>query len=120
VRRSLSIPAKLFFARRRVRHLCGASGEANRTTSQHVSAVKGMKKNGMYASTGPTGGSTTESTFPGKQWHDNKTAFRPRANQTSWDKRTAERKSLAAIKAKEKELKEEKEAERQVRFCATL
>jgi hypothetical protein len=79
-----------------------------------------MKKNGMYASTGPTGGSTAESTFPGKQWHDNKTAFRPRANQTSWDKRTAERKSLAAIKAKEKELKEEKEAERQVRFCATL
>jgi rRNA-processing protein CGR1 len=57
--------------------------------------------------------------FPGKQWHDNKTAFRPRANQTSWDKRTAERKALAAIKAKEKELKEEKEAERQVRLRAT-
>lgn len=53
--------------------------------------------------------------FAGKQWHDNKTAFRPRANQTSWDKRTAERKALAATKAKEKELKEEKEAERQVR-----
>jgi hypothetical protein len=53
----------------------------------------------------------------GKQWHDNKTAFRPRANQTSWDKRTLERKALAAVKAKEKELKDEKEAERQVR-CA--
>lgn len=53
--------------------------------------------------------------FAGKQWHDNKSAFRPRANQTSWDKRTAERKALVAIKAKEKELKEEKEAERQVR-----
>lgn len=51
----------------------------------------------------------------GKQWHDNKTAFRPRANQTSWDKRTTERKALAAVKAKEKEMKEEKEAERQVR-----
>lgn len=51
----------------------------------------------------------------GKQWHDNKSAFRPRANQTSWDKRTAERKALAAIKAKEKELKDEKEAERQAR-----
>jgi hypothetical protein len=50
----------------------------------------------------------------GKQWHDNKTAFRPRANQTSWDKRTAERKALAAMKAKEKELKDEKEAVRQV------
>jgi rRNA-processing protein CGR1 len=55
--------------------------------------------------------------FAGKQWHDNKTAFRPRANQTSWDKRTLERKTLAANKAKEKELKEEKEAERQVRIC---
>jgi rRNA-processing protein CGR1 len=55
--------------------------------------------------------------FTGKQWHDNKTAFRPRANQTSWDKRTAERKALAAVKAKEKEMKEEKEAERQVRCC---
>jgi rRNA-processing protein CGR1 len=56
----------------------------------------------------------------GKQWHDNKTAFRPRANQTSWDKRTAERKALAATKAKEKEMKEEKEAERQVRCRATV
>ncbi|OAL07588.1 hypothetical protein IQ06DRAFT_372551 [Phaeosphaeriaceae sp. SRC1lsM3a] len=64
-----------------------------------VSSVKGMKKNG-------------------KQWHDNKSAFRPRANQTTWDKRTAERKTLAANKAKEKELKEEKEAERQRRVDA--
>ncbi|KAJ4322031.1 rRNA-processing protein cgr1 [Neodidymelliopsis sp. IMI 364377] len=58
--------------------------------------VKGMKKNG-------------------KQWHDNKSAFRPRANQTSFEKRTAERKALAAVKAKEKELKDEKEAVRQQR-----
>lgn len=59
--------------------------------------------------------------FTGKQWHDNKAAFRPRANQTSWDKRTADRKALAAVKAKEKEMKEEKEAERQVRYlCARL
>ncbi|KAJ4988066.1 Cgr1 family protein [Stagonosporopsis vannaccii] len=59
-----------------------------------MAAVKGMKKNG-------------------KQWHDNKSAFRPRANQTSWDKRTAERKALAAVKAKEKELKDEKAATKQ-------
>jgi hypothetical protein len=51
----------------------------------------------------------------GKQWHDNKTAFRPRANQSSWEKRTVERKALAAVKAKEKELREEKEAVKQVR-----
>jgi hypothetical protein len=57
--------------------------------------------------------------FTGKQWHDNKAAFRPRANQTTWDKRVVERKALAAVKAKEKELKDEKETERQVRFCAT-
>jgi len=57
-------------------------------------AVKGMKKNG-------------------KQWHDNKGAFRPRANLTSWEKRTAERKALIAVKAKEKELKDEKAAVKQ-------
>jgi rRNA-processing protein CGR1 len=49
----------------------------------------------------------------GKQWHDNKSAFRPRSNQTSWDKRTAERKAMAAVKAKEKELKDDKAAAKQ-------
>jgi rRNA-processing protein CGR1 len=61
------------------------------------------------------GGRQTLSIFLGKQWHDNKSAFRPRANQTSFEKRTAERKALAAVKAKEKELKDEKEAVRQQR-----
>ncbi|KNG51217.1 rrna processing protein [Stemphylium lycopersici] len=61
--------------------------------------VKGMKKNG-------------------KQWHDNKGPFRPKANQSTWEKRLADRKALAAVKAKEKELKEEKEAERQRRVEA--
>jgi len=54
-------------------------------------------------------------TSAGKQWHDNKAPFRPRANQSSWEKRSADRAALAAVKAKEKELKEEKESERQVR-----
>ncbi|KAF1959080.1 rRNA-processing protein CGR1 [Byssothecium circinans] len=62
-------------------------------------AVKGMRKNG-------------------KNWHDTKMAFRPGANQTSFEKRAAERKVLAATKAKEKELKDEKEAERQRRIDA--
>ena len=53
--------------------------------------------------------------YTGKQWHDNKTPFRPRSNQSSFEKRAAERKALAAVKAKEKEMKDEKEAERQVR-----
>jgi rRNA-processing protein CGR1 len=84
-----------------------------------VSAVKGMKKNGTYPTFDPRDVPQLTGIFTGKQWHDNKTAFRPRANQTSWDKRTAERKALAATKAKEKELKEEKETERQVRSCVT-
>jgi hypothetical protein len=50
----------------------------------------------------------------GKNWHDTKTPFRPRANQGSFEKRAAERKMLNATKAKEKELKDEKETERQV------
>ncbi|KAL6711937.1 rRNA-processing protein cgr1 [Coniothyrium glycines] len=73
--------------------------ETTAPAAASTNAVKGMKKNG-------------------KQWHDNKSAFRLRANQTSWDKRTVERKALAAVKAKEKELKEEKEAERQRRVDA--
>ncbi|KAF2013247.1 hypothetical protein BU24DRAFT_424251 [Aaosphaeria arxii CBS 175.79] len=68
-------------------------------SSEGVSAVKGIRKNG-------------------KQWHDTKKAFRPRSNQTSFAKRTEERKALAAVKAKEKEMKDEKEAERQRRIEA--
>ncbi|EON64305.1 hypothetical protein W97_03536 [Coniosporium apollinis CBS 100218] len=52
----------------------------------------------------------------GKQWHDQKTAFRPKAGLTSYAKRTEERKALAAVKAKEKEMRDEKEAERQRRI----
>jgi hypothetical protein len=51
---------------------------------------------------------------PGKQWHEPKTAFRPRAGTSSFEKRQEERKAMAAVKAKEKEMKDEKEAERQV------
>lgn len=54
----------------------------------------------------------------GKQWHAQKSAFRPKAGQTSFEKRTQERKSLAATKAKEKEMKDEKEEERQRRIQA--
>ncbi|KAF1995895.1 rRNA processing protein-like protein CgrA [Amniculicola lignicola CBS 123094] len=65
-------------------------------TAAQTPGVKGMRVNG-------------------KQWHDTKKAFRPRANQTSYEKRQLERKSLSAVKAKEKEMKDEKEAERQKR-----
>ncbi|KAK7540640.1 uncharacterized protein J3D65DRAFT_600757 [Phyllosticta citribraziliensis] len=49
----------------------------------------------------------------GKQWHQPKKPFRPTAGLTSYAKRTEERKALAAVKAKEKELKDDKEAARQ-------
>jgi hypothetical protein len=50
----------------------------------------------------------------GKQWHGEKKAFRPTSGLTSYEKRAKDRVALAAMKAKEKELKEEKEADRQV------
>lgn len=50
----------------------------------------------------------------GKQWHAPKKAFRPTAGLKSYEKRNQDRALLAQVKAKEKELKEEKEEERQV------
>jgi len=49
----------------------------------------------------------------GKQWHAPRTAFRPKAGNSTFEKRQVERKAADATKAKEKEMKEEKEAERQ-------
>jgi len=54
----------------------------------------------------------------GKQWHAPRKAFRPASGLTSFAKRTQARTDLAATKAKEKEMKEEKEAERQRRVQA--
>lgn len=56
----------------------------------------------------------------GKQWHETKKAFRPTAGQTSYAKRQAKDQALAVVKAQEKEMKEEKEAERQVRHTERL
>jgi hypothetical protein len=52
----------------------------------------------------------------GKQWHPVKQAFRPNAGLTTYAKRAKLRADMTIMKAKEKEMKEEKEAERQV--CA--
>ncbi|KAF2869291.1 rRNA-processing protein CGR1 [Massariosphaeria phaeospora] len=54
----------------------------------------------------------------GKQWHQTKTAFRPRAGQQSFEQRALDRKALATVKAKEKEMKDEKATERQRRIDA--
>ncbi|PQE24065.1 hypothetical protein CJF31_00011589 [Rutstroemia sp. NJR-2017a BVV2] len=65
-----------------------------------VPAPLGMRKNGSL----------------GKQWHEPKKAFRPRAGNNSYEKRARERTALATMKAKEKEMKDEKEADRQARI----
>ncbi|KAF1812380.1 hypothetical protein P152DRAFT_33757 [Eremomyces bilateralis CBS 781.70] len=49
----------------------------------------------------------------GKNWHEPKTAFRPTAGLTSFAKRMAKQKALDSVKAKEREMKEEKAASRQ-------
>lgn len=51
----------------------------------------------------------------GKQWHAPKKAFRPGSGLTSYEKRNKDRIALAAMKAKEKELKDEKEAAHEAR-----
>jgi hypothetical protein len=54
----------------------------------------------------------------GKQWHAPKKAFRPVSGLTPYEKRAKERIAMSAVKAKEKEMKEEKEAERKVGHSA--
>lgn len=53
-------------------------------------------------------------TRSGKNWHDSKKPFRPSAGLTSYSKRLEARKHQEAVKEREREMKEEKEAERQV------
>merc|ERR1711964_860218 len=62
--------------------------------SASAAAPQGMRKNG-------------------KQWHEPKTAFRPKAGNGTYEKRQAERVAMAAVKAKE-----EKEAARKVKIQA--
>lgn len=50
----------------------------------------------------------------GKNWHAPKKAFRPTAGLTSYAKRVEARKHDEAVKEREREMKEEKEAERKV------
>lgn len=62
----------------------------------------------------------SNSRYLGKQWHPVKKAFRPKAGNTSYEKRKANDEAVAATKAKEKEMKEEKEAARQVSAASAL
>ncbi|TAQ89555.1 hypothetical protein B7494_g2111 [Chlorociboria aeruginascens] len=49
----------------------------------------------------------------GKKWHSPRRAFRPKAGNSTFEKRQAERQAMAAVRAKEKDMKDEKEADRQ-------
>jgi rRNA-processing protein CGR1 len=65
----------------------------------------------------PDAGKATQSAglrVNGKQWHETKKPFRPVQGQTSYAKRVARESQAAEVKKIEKEMKEEKEAERQV------
>lgn len=50
----------------------------------------------------------------GKQWHEPKKAFRPNAGRSSYEKRVAREAQAKEVKTIEKEMKAEKEEERQV------
>jgi rRNA-processing protein CGR1 len=50
----------------------------------------------------------------GKNWHETRKAFRPTAGLTSYEKRKAKQSHEAEVRKMETEMKEEKEAERQV------
>ncbi|KAK4111966.1 hypothetical protein N656DRAFT_798832 [Canariomyces notabilis] len=54
----------------------------------------------------------------GKQWHAPKKAFRPGSGLTPYEQRAKQRVAQQALKTKEREMKEEKEAERQRRIQA--
>lgn len=58
----------------------------------------------------------SNTSFAGQKWLEPKKAFRPHAGLTSYEQRAKERAAMAAAKEKEKQMKEEKEALRQVFF----
>lgn len=78
----------------------------------------GMRKNGASEMREIVFLVTNDSNFrtrSGKQWHEPKKAFRPGSGLTSYEKRARDRQAHAVMKAKENEMKQEKEDERQVR-----
>ncbi|KAK0751542.1 hypothetical protein B0T18DRAFT_426168 [Schizothecium vesticola] len=79
--------------------MSSATPEDGATAATSVSKQLGMRRNG-------------------KQWHEPRKAFRPASGLTSFEKRAKDRVAQALVKAKEKELKDEKESERQRRITA--
>lgn len=77
---------------------------------------QGLRKNGMHiqGKMGKVNSLETDTQSSGKQWHAPRKAFRPGSGLKSYEKRVQERTATAEMKAKEKEMKDEKEEERQV------
>jgi len=88
-------------------------------TSGGVKTSLSLRKNGRPpTSFHPPTLNRTNINLLGKNWHVNKPAFRPTAGQTIYAKRAAAQAASAATKAKEREMKGEKQAERQGRIQA--
>jgi Cgr1 family len=79
--------------------------------AESIVLPQGMRKNGRDSQGYPM---CILMVLTGKQWHAPRNAFRPKAGNSTYEKRAEERKAMAAVKAKENEMKGEKEAERQV------
>lgn len=76
----------------------------------------GMRKNGMSTARPHSGRKTNPvHSCSGKNWHDSsKKPFRPNSGLTSYAKRKEAADQAKAVKELEREMKDEKEAERQV------
>ncbi|TRX97650.1 hypothetical protein FHL15_001405 [Xylaria flabelliformis] len=79
-------------------------------------APLGMRKNGMNILRLEIDWLPWLTFRQGKQWHAPRNAFRPTAGLSSYEQREKRRLAMAVTKAKEKEMKGEKEAERQQRI----
>lgn len=91
------------------------SAETVAVEAKAQAAPQGMRKNGMNIVLSSDPADAWLTSYLGKQWHTPRKAFRPTAGLISYEQREKRRLAMAVTKAKEKEMKEEKEAERQVR-----
>jgi rRNA-processing protein CGR1 len=81
-----------------------------------VKQTIGKRVNGRFIRQGTKTASNL--VLVGKTWHMSKKPFRPTAGQTSYEKRKEQDKIKAITKAREQEMKAEKEAERDRRVQA--
>ncbi|KAL9620982.1 MAG: hypothetical protein Q9160_004500 [Pyrenula sp. 1 TL-2023] len=90
----------------------GLDSESPQPPDASKPTIIGMRKNGIFHGIDFSANCLISST--GKSWHNlaPRRAFRPTSGQTSYSKRLALRQTTAATKAIEREMKEEKDAQR--------